>query len=195
VVQDLHLGQHPVGVAHEVTEQLELGGGELDLLAGPPHLVALLVQLQVGEGQPRGRLGPLAAGAPEHGADPGEQLFETERLGDVVVAAGGEPAELILGRITGGQEDDRRAGALGAEATRDLEALHVGQHDVEHDQVRTVPLGGLHGLGARGRGDHVEARVPQAGRQQLQDVRLILDNKQPGVRPLLLIGGDHIHAP
>src|ERR1700745_3220185 len=45
VVQDLHLGQHPVGVAHEVTEQLELGGGELDLLPGPPTLVAFLVEL------------------------------------------------------------------------------------------------------------------------------------------------------
>src|SRR5215469_6385067 len=27
VVEDLHLGQHPVGVAHEVPQQLELGRG------------------------------------------------------------------------------------------------------------------------------------------------------------------------
>jgi hypothetical protein len=58
-----------------------------------------------------------------------------------------------------------------------------------------VPLGGLHGLGARGRGDHVEARVAQAGRQQFQDVRLVLDDEQPGVRPLPFIGGHHVHAP
>src|SRR5215472_6417599 len=58
VVQDLHLGQYPVGVAHEVPEQLELGGGELDLGAVPPHLVAVLVELEVGELQPRRRLSP-----------------------------------------------------------------------------------------------------------------------------------------
>src|SRR5215475_14740673 len=44
MVEDLHLGQHPVGVAHEVPEQLELGGGQLDRLPGPPHLVAVLVE-------------------------------------------------------------------------------------------------------------------------------------------------------
>src|SRR5215831_9020524 len=40
VVEDLHLRQHPVGVAHEVPQQLELGRGELDGLPGPPHLMA-----------------------------------------------------------------------------------------------------------------------------------------------------------
>src|SRR5579875_1651138 len=62
VVEDLHLGQHPVGVAHEVAQQLELGGGELDRLAGAPDLMAVLVQLEVGELQPGGRLAALAAG-------------------------------------------------------------------------------------------------------------------------------------
>src|SRR5690349_14710436 len=52
VVEDLRLGQHPVRVQHQVTQQLELGRRELDALAGPVDLVRLLVQLQVGEDQP-----------------------------------------------------------------------------------------------------------------------------------------------
>src|SRR5215472_14122343 len=47
MVEDLHLGEHPVRVPHEVAQQLELGRGQLDLLAAPPYLMAVLVQLQV----------------------------------------------------------------------------------------------------------------------------------------------------
>ena len=54
VVEDLRLGQHPVGVAHEVAQQLELGGGQRDRLAGLPHLVAVVVEFDVGEGRAGG---------------------------------------------------------------------------------------------------------------------------------------------
>src|SRR5258707_14905907 len=72
VVEDLHLGQHPVGVAHEVPEHLELRGRQLDLLAGPPYLVAVLVEFQVGELEPRRGVAAVAPGAAEHRADPGD---------------------------------------------------------------------------------------------------------------------------
>jgi hypothetical protein len=68
-------------------------------------------------------------------------------------------------------------------------------HHVEHDQVRPVPLGGLDRLGAAGRGDHVEARVAQARREELEDVRLILDDQQPRVSLLPCIGARHAHDP
>ena len=54
-VEDLGLGQHPLGVAHEVAEQLELGGGELDLGAGADHLVTVLVHRQVADRRGRSR--------------------------------------------------------------------------------------------------------------------------------------------
>src|SRR3712207_7298019 len=54
VVQDLRLRQHAPGVGHEVAQQLELGRGQADHLAGLDDLVGLLVELDVGEGQPRG---------------------------------------------------------------------------------------------------------------------------------------------
>src|SRR5215469_15084164 len=69
MVENLHFGQHPVCVAHEVTEQLELGGGKLHRLPAAPHLVAVLVEFEVGELQPRRRLGTVSPGAAEHGPD------------------------------------------------------------------------------------------------------------------------------
>src|SRR6476469_654527 len=42
-VEDLGLGQHALGVAHEVAQQLELRRRQADLLAAAHHLVAVLV--------------------------------------------------------------------------------------------------------------------------------------------------------
>src|SRR5699024_4558486 len=53
VVQDLSLAEHTAGVEHQVTQQGELGGGELDLRAGPAHLVRVLVQFQIAHAQHR----------------------------------------------------------------------------------------------------------------------------------------------
>src|SRR5262249_52812851 len=130
VVEDLHLREHPVRVPHEVPQQLELGRGQLDLLAAPPHLVAVLVQFQVGELQPRRRLAAIAAGAPQHRPDPGDDLLQAERLGDVVVAAEGQAADLVLGGVPGGQEDHGDLGAAAAQSSYYVEAVHIGQHDV-----------------------------------------------------------------
>ena len=111
MVQDLHLGQHPVGVTHEVPEQLELGGRKLDLLSRPPHLVAFLVQFQVREREAGGGLAAVAAGAPQHGPDPGDHFLQAEWLGDVVVTAERQPADLVLGRVARGEEHHGHAGA------------------------------------------------------------------------------------
>src|SRR3954452_19950263 len=46
-VEDLCLGEHPAGVAHEEAQQLELRGGEVELLGAPEDLVAVLVQPKV----------------------------------------------------------------------------------------------------------------------------------------------------
>src|SRR5215467_9446356 len=76
MVEDLHLGKHPVGVAHEVAQQLEFRGGQLDRPPGPPYLVAVLVELEVGELQPGRGLGGIAPGAAQHGPDAGDDLLE-----------------------------------------------------------------------------------------------------------------------
>ena len=69
-VQDLRLRQHPLGVAHEVAQQLELRGGQPK--SSPPrrHLVAVLVQRQVADDEQarRRRTAAAACGAAGRGA-------------------------------------------------------------------------------------------------------------------------------
>ena len=50
-VEDLRLAEHPARVAHQVPQQLELGGGELDGVAAAAHLVAVFVEHEVADAQ------------------------------------------------------------------------------------------------------------------------------------------------
>ena len=71
--------------------------------------------------------------------------------------------------------------AVGAQALHDLEAVAVGEHHVEHDEVGPERLGRAERVGA-GAGDlDVEAFVAQGGRDEVGDVRLVVDDEDAPV--------------
>ena len=119
---------------------------------------------------------------------PGDDLGERERLGHVVVAADGEAGDLVLDAVAGGEEQDGHADAVGPQASGDLEAVEVGEHHVEHDEVGRVLLGG----GQRGPAGHgladVEALVPQGGGDGVDDRCLVVDDED------LRAGGCGVHG-
>src|SRR3954451_15121981 len=80
-VQDLRLGQHPLGVAHEEAQQLELGGGELDELVGAADLVAVLVEHEVADVEGGLALGLSGTGPAHQRTQPGHDLLQREGLG------------------------------------------------------------------------------------------------------------------
>ncbi len=88
-----------------------------------------------------------------------------------------ETSNLVLGRVAGGQEDDRNLAAPFGKASRDLEAVEPRHHHVEHDQMGTEGLETLERLGSVGRGRHLEALVAKRHRQQLRDARLVVDDQ------------------
>ena len=90
----------PARVAHEEAQQFELGGGELDRGAGAGDLVRVLVEGEVADGEHRVLgLGERQGGAADEPAQARDDLFEAERLGDVVVAAGGETGDAVVERV------------------------------------------------------------------------------------------------
>ena len=142
-----------------------------------PHLVRVVVELEVGEHEPGRFRRRCCAGAAQHRAHAGDELLEAERLGDVVVAADREALDLLLGGVARGQEHDRHVVPVGAQPLHDREAVAVGEHDVEHDEVGAERLGRPQGVGA-GAGDlDVEAFVAQGGRDEIGDVRLVVDDE------------------
>jgi len=181
VVEDLRLGDDPAGVEHEVAQQRELGGRELERDAGARDLVRVLVEDDVVVAQQavvdrHGRRLP-----PQQRAHPSDDLLEAERLGDVVVAAEGQPGHLVLDRVARGEEQHGRLAAVGAEAPGDLEAVDVGHHHVEHEQVGPPLAHGGERLEAGAGRPYVEADEPQTGREQVGDVRLVVDDEHAGL--------------
>ena len=81
---------------------------------------------------------PVQAPAPASAAgdrpDAGQEFVDAERFGDVVVGAGVERVDLVAAVRPAGQHDDRD-GCPGAQLADDLDAVDVGQAEVEHDQV------------------------------------------------------------
>ena len=81
----------------------------------------------------------LGTGPPQDRSDAGDELVGREGLDDVVVGADLEPDDAIDLVVAGGQEQHGDVRAL-PEPTADLEAVEVGQADVEHGEHRVVLL-------------------------------------------------------
>ena len=141
-VEDLGLAEHAAWVAHQEAQQLELGRGQTDLLAAPAHLVAVLVEHEVADVQRRLALRLARPGTSHQRSQPGHDLLQRERLGDVVVAARGEAGDAVLDGVAGGQEEHGYVGLVATQPAEHLHAVEVGQHHVEHDGVGALPLRG-----------------------------------------------------
>ena len=89
-----------------------------------------------------------------------EELLQVERLRQVVVDAGvAEPTSLPRRRV--GREDHDRdvdGPRIALEPLEHLEAVDVGEVDVEQDEVRAVLLGQFHAHAAQERRDEIDVR-------------------------------------
>jgi hypothetical protein len=99
---------------------------------------------------------------PQEGADAERELLEREGLGDVIVAAADEARDAVVLGVARGEEDHRHEVARGTEPAADLEAVDVGQQDVQHDEVRRSGRGRVQGGQAGGRGRHLVAHYRRA---------------------------------
>ena len=99
----------------------------------PAHLVGRRVEHEIGEGQPVVR---AAAGSPaQQRPYPGQQLLVRERLDQIVVGAGVEPAHPVGGRVARGEHEHQRVGASARRRSQTARPSRPGQHQVEHDEV------------------------------------------------------------
>ena len=109
-----------------------------------------------------------------------------ERLGDVVVGAGLEADDLVELGVLRGEHQDVGVAEL-ADAAADLDAVDVGQAEVEHDQVEVVQRGGADGGLAVGGLVDVEALLDEQRADEHPVLRGVVDDE--GAR-----GGDAGHG-
>jgi len=187
VAEQLGAGEHAARVEHEVAQQPELGRRQLDEAPAAADLVAVLVQREVGERQDR--LGDRRTAPAQHGADPGDQFLQVERLGQVVVAADGEPGDLVVLGVLRGKEDHRNLVSVAAQPADNLEAVDAGQHHVEDKQVKGTAAGQPERVRPILRGGYTEAQEAQRRDDGLPQERLVLDHEQGPV-----VGRHHVIA-
>ena len=105
-----------------------------------------------------------------------------EGLGEVVVGAQLQPDHLVCHLVPSREHDDRNLAGL-PDLPADGEAVHAGQHDVEHDQVGLELAEAVEGLDAVRHAFDLVALPAQVESRQLDDVLLIVDHED------LLTGG------
>src|SRR5260370_41897869 len=104
MIEYLPLAEDAAGVQHQEPQHPELGGRQRDQGAVPPDFMAVIVEFQVGDPQPRGPGRP--AGAPQHRPDAFQHLVQAERLCDVVVSAEGQAGAALPDTLPSGPEED-----------------------------------------------------------------------------------------
>ena len=173
VEQDL-AREHDARVLHEEGKEVELGGAQIDGRAGNEDLPARLAQLHVGELEV---IGARSCGAaPQHRLDARRHLARAERLGYVVVGAELEAGDAVGLFVARRQHDDREARA-GPHAPADLEPVHAGQPEVQHDQADRMAREFGKRLLAGAHGDDAVAVALQCDAHDVADVDLIFDDQ------------------
>jgi hypothetical protein len=76
----------------------------------------------------------------------GGNFLHTERFGDVVIPAGADSCNPVRDRVACGEEEHTQCWVEASQPSQYLEAVHVGQPDVEYDSMRKELLGSPDGL-------------------------------------------------
>ena len=176
-LEQLVAGEHEPAVVEQLPEQLELLRRELDLAVADHHLAAAGVDQQVAVPDLVTFVAPaVERRAAEDALHARDELAGVEGLRQVVVGADLEPDDLVDILVAGGQHQDRHVRSL-AHAAADLDAVHVGQVEIEDDQRRHLGGDRVQRRAARSDRLHDVAGVLQIERDERGDRRLVLDDE------------------
>lgn len=152
-------------MAHQTLEQGELALRQVDGLIGDADLAGDLVEHDSAEPKYRLVTGAVDVTAAAEGAKAGTELRVGEGLDEVVVGTGVETGHPVPHGIASCEHQDRQGQTVGTEGAADLQAIDVGQADVEDDQVQPVGCDG-------------EFEALMAGRSVFHDVVVL--GEEPG---------------
>ena len=137
----------------------------------------VVIQGDVLVGDEAGFLGVVLGHPAQDHTQSGDDLFQGEGLGDVVVRADSQAVDTVLHAVLGGEEQGRGIVAGLAELVEQGEAVHAGHHDVQDEGVGAVGIRDLQrGLPVVS-SLHVESLELQADLDQVGDVVLIVDDE------------------
>src|SRR5215203_1417845 len=168
--------EHPAGAGGQGHQELELGVGEVHLLTVGRHPAARQVDPEPVVGQLVRTLARRYRGPAHDRPDTRHQLPDGERLGDVVVRPELQPDDPVYLVVAGGEHDDGHV-ALRPDPPYDLSAVELGEHDVEHYQVRFEGLECFQSGFAVTSDLDLEPLALEGMREHLLERRLVVDQK------------------
>src|SRR5204863_228403 len=118
------------------------------------------------------------SGAAKHRAHAGDDLARRKRFGDVVVGTGLESGDAIGLSIAAGEDDDRLPPVPMPNATDEIEAASVGEHEIEHDEIGVSDL--AFRCRERCRDRYAEAVSAQREGERFGDSGFIFDDQDLG---------------
>ncbi|MDQ1646315.1 MAG: hypothetical protein QOJ50_2499 [Cryptosporangiaceae bacterium] len=122
-------------------------------------------------------------GPPVQGTEPGQELVEGERLGQVVIGPGVQAGDPVRHFAAGGQHQDWDADPALTQGPAHVQAVQPRQHQVEHEAV-VARGGGLdQSLGAGVPDLHLMPGLAQALGEQIGEAPLVLDHQHPHLLP------------
>ncbi|BCB88405.1 hypothetical protein Psuf_057180 [Phytohabitans suffuscus] len=160
-----------------MVQQVELARRQVQRRPAQRRLPRARVDPQLAD-EHRGLAG-VAGAAAQHRAHPGVELGRRERLDHVVVGARVEAAD-DLGLVVAGGGDDDGHRADAAQHPQQLQAVEVGQAEVEHHEVGPLLERGLQPVHRGVRGGHRVPAFAQRPDQRGADGEVVLDEQQAG---------------
>ena len=180
-------GHHRRRSFHQRLQDLEGGGVELQQLALAPHFQGIQVVLEIADVEDARLRATTAAG---QRVQAHVHFLQRERLDQVVVGAGIETGQLVVQRVARGQHQHRGLLArLVAQLAANLQAVHAGQVEIEHDGVEVVDHGQVQAGHAIRSEIHGMAAFFQVVAKVGGDVGVVFDHQNAHACSSKLFGG------
>lgn len=132
VLPDFGAGDGAIDIEGEVFEECIFAGAQFDFAAGAADLAEGGVDFEIADADGGGMGIVLAA---DECADAGKELGEFEGFDEVVVGTEIEAPDAVLGGVASGEDEDVAGGVRGAQGFEDGEAVDLGEHEVEDDDI------------------------------------------------------------
>ena len=130
----------------------------------------------------------VALGTAHDRLDAGDQLILVERLGHIIVGAEAQRLDLGFDNGVTGEDQDRRLHLGDAQGLEDLKAAHVGQLQVQNDNVVVIKLTQIDPFFAEIGGVNIQAFAPQHQFDASRHGAVVFNQEYAHVRPLLISG-------
>src|SRR5574337_280716 len=175
-----HRARHDlVGAGHEILEQLELLGEEIDRPALAERVALDQIHLQYAGLEPgRARF----SAPPQKRLDARPEFPQIERLDEIIVAAAFQSVDPLIDRRERADQQHRRRDPLFAQRLDDRQPVRLAEHPIDDENRGPAGAGGVQPVISAMRNPDAIARGFEFEANLLGDFPLVLDNEHFGAR-------------